>query len=113
MRHLTAAEREVLRAVVLAGARRDEPLRAALLAQVAAAQVTGPSCTCGCASVGLVVQRDDAPPASVTELSADAAEGDWAVGFRLLLVDGYLDDVEFYGYGDADDTVWPAAHLVH
>lgn len=112
MRPLTAAEREVLRAVVLAGAPRDEALRAALLAQVDAAQVTGPSCTCGCASVGLVVERADAPPASLSELSADAVDGEYAVGFRLLFADGYLDDVEVHGYGDTDAAAWPPADLI-
>ena len=43
MRPLTTAERRVLRAVVLAGAPDDEPVRAALLAQLAVAQVTGAS----------------------------------------------------------------------
>ncbi len=112
MRSLTAEEREVLRAVVLAGAPEVEPLRAALLAQVEHAQVTGPSCTCGCASVGLEVDRGAAPPARIAELSADAIDGEYAVGFRVLLADGYLDDVEFYGYGDTPNTAWPRAELI-
>lgn len=112
MRPLTATEREVLRAVVLAGAPEDKPLRASLLAQVEAAQVTGPSCICGCASVGLAVDRADAPPACIAELSVDAIDGEYAAGFRVLLADGYLDDVEFYGYGDTDDTSWPSADLI-
>lgn len=112
MRSTTAAEREVLRAIVLAGAPEDEPLRAALLAQVQAARVTGPSCACGCASVGLTVDRDDAPPALLSELSADAVEGDCGVGFRVLLADGYLDDVEIFGYGDTDATTWPPPDLL-
>lgn len=98
--------------MVLAGAPRDEALRAALLSQVDAAKVTGPSCTCGCASVGLAVERADAPPASLPEMSADAVDGDYAAGFRLLLADGYLVDAEFHGYGDTDDSVWPSADLV-
>ena len=112
MRPLTPGEREVLRAVVVAGAPKDERLLAALLAQVEAAQVTGPSCTCGCASVGVTVNPADAPPAPLAELSADAVEGDWAVGFRVLLRDGYLDDVEFYGYGDTHNSAWPPAELI-
>ncbi len=112
MRPLTAAERQVLRAVVLAGAPQDERLRASLLAQVEVARVTGPSCTCGCASVGLAVDRADAPPASLEELFADAIDGDYAAGFRVLLADGYLDDVEFYGYGDTDNASWPPADLI-
>lgn len=112
MRSLTAEEREVLRAVVLAGAPEDEPVRNALLAQVDAAQVTGPSCTCGCASVGLVVDPTAAPAAAVSEFSADAVEGDYGAGFRVLLADGYLIDVEFYGYGDTPDTSWPRPDLI-
>ena len=112
MRPLTADEREVLRAVVVAGAPNDERLRAALLAQVEVAQVTGLSCTCGCASVGLAVDPADAPAAPLAELSADAVDGEWAVGFRVLLRDGYLDDVEFYGYGDTPNTSWPPAELI-
>ena len=112
MRSLSTEERAVLRAVVLAGAPDDEPLRAALLAQVEAAQVTGPSCTCGCASVGLDVDRLAALPARLAELSADAIDGEYAVGFRVLLADGYLDDVEFYGYGDTPNTTWPAPGLI-
>ena len=112
VRPLTADEREVLRAVVVAGAPEGDELRAALLAQVDAAQVTGPSCPCGCASIGLVVARAEAPPAAVAELSADAVDGDDAVGFRVLLSEGYLDDVEFYGYGDTDSTTWPRPDLI-
>jgi hypothetical protein len=112
MRPLTAAERQVLRAVVLAGAPQDEHLRASLLAQVDVAQVIGPSCTCGCTSVALRVDHSDAPPASLAELSADAVDGDYAAGFRVLLADGYLDDVEFYGYGDTDSASWPPADLI-
>lgn len=112
VRHLTTDEREVLRAVLLAGAPEDERLRAALLAQVDATAVAGPSCDCGCASLALTVDRAAAPPAPVSEVSADALNGDAAVGFRVKLVDGYLNDVEFYSYGDADDTAWPAAHLI-
>lgn len=111
MRPLTADERQVLRAVVAAGAPKDEALRSALLAQVEVAQATGLSCTCGCASLGIVVNRADAPPASLPELSADAIDGDYAVGFRVLLSEGYLDDVEFYGYGDRDNTTWPPAGI--
>lgn len=112
MRRLTAAEREVLRAVVLAGAPKDDGAQAALLAQVDAAQVTGPSCTCGCASIGLSVDRAAALPADLSEFGADAVEDDYAAGFRIALVDGYLDDVEFYGYGDSDNSVWPPAELI-
>ena len=112
MRSLTPEEREVLRAVVRAGAPEDELLRAALLAQVDAAQVTGPSCTCGCASVGLDVDRTAALPAELVEFSADAMDGEYAVGFRVLLADGYLDDVEFFGYGDTPNATWPEADLI-
>lgn len=102
----------MLRAIVLSGAPEDAPLRDALLAQVDAAQVTGPSCTCGCASVGLTVDRGEAPPALLAELSADAVEGDHGVGFRVTLADGYLDDVEVLGYGDTDATTWPPPDLI-
>ena len=112
MRALTATERDVLRAVVRAGAPEDEAVRTALLAQVEVAQVSGASCACGCASLGLTVAPADAPVAALAELSADAVDGDYAVGFRVLLADGYLKDVEFYGYGDTDHATWPPADLI-
>lgn len=112
MRSLTGCEREVLVAVVRARAPEDDDLQAALLAQVEAAQVTGPSCPCGCASLGLLVDRAAAPGVDLPELSADAQDGDYLVGLRLLLLDGYLADVEIFGYGDSDDSTWPEARLV-
>jgi len=102
----------VLRAVVLVGAPADETLRAALLAQVQVAQVMGLSCTCGCASYALAVDRQEAPPALVGEVSGDAHNGEEGVGFRVLLADGYLVDVEIHGFGDNDASVWPAATIV-
>ena len=74
--------------------------------------MTGPGCTCGCASVGLALEGTDAPPARLKELSANAVEGSYAVGFRLLLTDDCLNDVKSYGYGDSDNTTWPPAALI-
>ena len=111
MRPLSDHEDAVLRAIVLGDA-PDDAARAALLSQLDAAQVTGPSCTCGCASVGLYVDRAATPPAGVRELNADAVQGDYAVGFRILLDAGYLDDVEFFGYGESDHSVWPPLELL-
>ncbi len=48
-------------------------LRAALLAQIDAARVTGPSCTCGCAPLALAVDRASAPP-DETKVSAAVDE---------------------------------------
>lgn len=112
VRPLTSEERAVLRAVVLAEAPQDECTRSALLAQVDAAQVAGSSCPCGCASVAVQVDRGSAPRALARELHATASRGDEVVGFRVVLEDGYLADVEIFGFGDADDTSWPHAHAV-
>lgn len=113
VRPLTAQEREVLRAVVLSAVRQDAlSVRAALLAQVDAAQVIGPSCPCGCASLAVAVDRSAAPPVALPRLEADAVVDDETVGFIVWLDDGYLVDVEIFGYGDADDSVWPPATLI-
>ncbi len=109
MRRLTDDERAVLRAVVLAGAPNDDALRAALLRQVGTARATGPSCTCGCASLGLTVDRACAPSVSIREFSADALDAVEPAGFRVLVRDGYMVDVEVYGYGDAVPSSWPPA----
>ncbi len=51
-------------------------------------------------------------PALVGEVSGDAHNGEEGVGFRVLLADGYLVDVEIHGFGDNDASVWPAATIV-
>jgi hypothetical protein len=67
--------------------------------------VTGPSCNCGCESVGLAVDRV-VPPAPVVDQVPTEAFGRDAqgaeVGVLLFVVDGYMDDLEFHSADDVD-----------
>ncbi|MGH2573737.1 MAG: hypothetical protein ACRDGU_09735 [Actinomycetota bacterium] len=80
------------------------PGREELLVQLEHTRVTGPSCNCGCDSIGLVVDRT-VPPAPVDErVPTDAFGRDSAgaeVGALLHVIDGYMDDLEFYSVSDA------------
>ena len=69
-------------------------------------RVTGPSCKCGCSSVGLAVDREKVPPATVGErVPTDGFGRDSQgneVGVLLHVIDGYMNDLEFYPTSDAD-----------
>ena len=110
-RRLTLEEQDVLIAVVDADV-PDLTTADAVRAQIRVATVTGVSCQCGCPSYSLVVARDLAPPAPLTEINAGYGDEDGG-GFRVLLDDGYLCDVEIYWYGDKVPSEWPAAEQVH
>jgi hypothetical protein len=75
------------------------PGRDELVTQLDHVRVTGPSCACGCDSVGLIVDRA-APPAPVEERVPTEAfgrdPGGSVVGVLLQVVDGYMVDLEFY-----------------
>jgi hypothetical protein len=79
------------------------PGRDQLLRQLDHVRVTGPSCSCGCDSVGLAVDRNVAPAPVEERVPTDAfgrdPEGN-EVGVLLHVVDGYLDDLEFYSTAD-------------
>lgn len=110
-RLLTAHEQAVLRAVVAAGV-ADLAAAEGLMAQIAVARVTGPSCPCGCPSYGLAVRAGSAPEVALSEFSADFGD-ETGGGFRVTLADGYLADVELYWYGDEPPPTWPDAGQVH
>jgi hypothetical protein len=83
---------------------RPFPGRDELLQQLDYVRVTRPSCDCGCDSVGLVVDRR-VPPAPVEErVPTDAFGRDFEgneVGVLLHVIDGYMNDLEFYATSDA------------
>lgn len=81
------------------------PGRDQLLEQMDHVQVTGPSCNCGCESVGLAVDRKVTPASVEERVPTDAfgrdSEGN-EVGVLLHVIDGYMDDLEFYSTSDPD-----------
>lgn len=92
---LTDKQRTVLEFLL----REPFPGRDELARQAETARTTGPSCTCGCPSFGLLADRR-LPPAIVEDLVPVEAVGhDPAgnlIGVLLFVRDGYLDDVEVY-----------------
>ena len=104
-RKLTAAERDALVAVLT---HADFQGRDALLEQVNAARVVG-GCDCGCASVDLAVE--DAPPSDSVaypipnEATVLDMDGHAIGGVLVSERDGYLAQLEVYGY--ANDPISP------
>ena len=79
---------------------RDELRR-----QLDGVRVTGPSCGCGCDSVGLSVDRSFAPAPVEERVPTDAFgrdPGGNVVGVMLHVIDGYMVDLEFYS-AEADE----------
>jgi hypothetical protein len=73
-----------------------------LRAQADAVTATGPSCTCGCPSIALAVDRN-VPPAPVHGMVAEGigvdANGNY-VGVLLFVDDqGYMNDLDVYAFG--------------
>jgi hypothetical protein len=101
MRALMSEERAILEFLLTKPfSGRDQ-----LVEQLDHVQVTGSSCRCGCDSVGLVVERS-VPPAEVDErVPTDAFGRDpegTEVGVLLHVIDGYMDELEFYSTSDAE-----------
>jgi hypothetical protein len=99
-RPLVPEERQILNFLLTKGfLGRDQ-----LLTQLGHVRVAGPSCSCGCDSVGLIVD-ETVPPAPVQERVPTEAFGrdsrGSVVGVLLHVVDGYMVDLEFYS-ADAD-----------
>ncbi len=84
-RPLAAHEQAVLRAVVTADV-PDPAASVGLMAQIAVACVTGVRCPCGCPSYALAIRADSAPPAGLSEFSADVG-GEDGGGSRVTLDD--------------------------
>jgi hypothetical protein len=82
------------------------PGAAELRRQAATVRTTGSSCDCGCPSFGLTADRA-VPAAPVDERVVAEAHGHDpggnAVGVLLFVTeDGYLDDLEVFGYDTSD-----------
>jgi hypothetical protein len=114
-RALLPEERDAL---LLSFERLDEPTRAALCAQAAAAKVSGYDCACPCATVGLVVDKTKAPPAPVREtpfgdVSINDPDGEPIGGVLISIADGcYLSEMEIYSYGEPLSPIPPRKQLV-
>jgi hypothetical protein len=80
---------------------RDFSGRDALLRQAVTVLTAGSSCDCGCPSFSLVPDRS-LPPANDVATPASEAHGrdpgGNLVGVLLFVRDGYLDDLEVFGY---------------
>ncbi|WP_441250549.1 hypothetical protein [Kitasatospora sp. McL0602] len=78
----------------------------------------GRRCSCGCATVDLVVDRSAAGPAVVAQFpAADASytaeNGSVAGGVMLFLEDGYLSLLEIYTFLDTRATSWPPPERIN
>jgi hypothetical protein len=91
---------------------REFPGRDALVEQAKTARWGGPGCTCGCPSYLLEVHRT-LPAAAVEERMVSDAHGNEPggnfVGILLFVEDGYLSEVEVYGY---EDFAWAGLPLL-
>ena len=89
----------------------EEDRLAPLREQARTALVAG-TCTCGCATIDLVVDRDRGSPANLCSpvVSADsrATSGMHAVGLLLFLDQGWLSLLEIW-YVDAPPAEFPVA----
>ncbi|MCM2389270.1 hypothetical protein [Streptomyces albipurpureus] len=101
---LSAGAAATLRALLIG----DDPVRAALRAQIAHTRVSS-RCGCGCVTVDLAVDRTAAKAAPVTE--NPAVEAGYSVpedaGVMVFTQDGYLSLLELYSTSGEPVTVWP------
>src|SRR4051812_43182908 len=85
--------------------------RDVLVAQATTARTEGSSCGCGCASFSLVPDRtlSAAPSAERPAVEAHGTDsGGKDVGILLWTKEGYLSEVEVFGYDDAPFAGVPA-----
>lgn len=110
-RPLSSQERALLDLLLT----REFPGRDALVEQAKTARWGGPGCGCGCPSYLLEVDRT-LPAALVEERMVSDAHGcepgGNPVGILLFVDDGYLREVEVYGYEDFDWTGLPVIESV-
>jgi hypothetical protein len=95
----------------------DEPTRAPLRTQVAAAKVSRYDCPCPCATVGLVVDKTKAPPARVREtpfgdVSIYDPDGEVIGGVMVSIQGGYLSGIEIWWIDEPISPIPPRQQLV-
>lgn len=97
-RDLQPDERHVLDVLLS----RDFAGRDELREQARSARASGLSCSCGCPSINLAVDRSTAP-APISGMVVDGVGIDASgkmVGALLFVTDGYLAELEIYGLDD-------------
>jgi hypothetical protein len=106
-RPLNAAERRLLDFLLSA----DFAGRDALLEQAATVRTRGSSCDCGCPSFFLDPDRATEPAAVQDTVPVDAHgidPGGNSVGVLLFVTNGYLSEVEVFGWEGSDFAGLPA-----